>query len=204
MVRSRLWLVIGLAGAIAPVAAGAPQQDALRAEATRMHSKLVAIAERGEKPVPAKNAPPLRTTFTDREVNAYFKLQGPTFMPEGVADPQLAIDHGGRVRARAIVDLDAALKPKQRSWLDPLAWVGGKMEVTAAGVLRAANGRGQFALETATLGGVSVPPSLVQELVSYYTRSPEKPTGFELDKPFELPSGIRTVETRRGAATILQ
>jgi hypothetical protein len=194
------------AGLLVATTAGAPAQDPLKADASRMQNKLATIVQRGEK-TPAKgarSAPVQRTTFTDREVNAYFRVHGPTFMPEGVADPQLAIDRGGKVRARAIVDLDAALKPKQRSWLDPLAWVGGKMEITAAGVLRAADGRGQFALETATLGGVSVPTSLVLELVSYYTRTPESPTGFALDKPFELPSGIRSVETTPGAATILQ
>jgi hypothetical protein len=194
------------AGLLVAGTAGAPAQDPLKADASRMQNKLATIVERGEK-TPARGArstPARRTTFTDREVNAYFKVHGPTFMPEGVADPQVAIDRGGKVRARAIVDLDAALKPKQRSWLDPLAWVGGKMEITAAGVLRAADGRGQFALDTATLGGVSVPTSLVLELVSYYTRTPDSPAGFALDKPFELPSGIRSVETTPGAATILQ
>jgi hypothetical protein len=82
--------------------------------------------------------------------------------------------------------------------------VGGSVEVTAAGTLKTADGRGQFALETATLGGVTVPKSLIQELVSYYSRSPELPSGVNLDQPFELPSQIRTVETGRGAATIVQ
>ena len=76
--------------------------------------------------------------------------------------------------------------------------------MTAAGTLKTGEGRGQFALESATLGGVTVPKSLLQELVSYYSRSPELPNGVNLDQPFELPARIRTVETGRGAATIVQ
>jgi hypothetical protein len=44
----------------------------------------------------------------------------------------------------------------------------------------------------------------LQELVSYYSRTPEMPDGISLDKPFVLPAAIQTVETRRGAATVVQ
>ena len=186
---------------IATLVAGA--QSRPRTDADRMLTKLVSIAERSEAP-PSAASSPLRTSFTDREVNAYFQEHGPSFLPEGVADPEVVIDEAGRLQARAIVDLDAALKPQQRSWLDPLAWVGGKVEVTAAGILRASAGRGQFALERATLAGVAIPNSLLQELVSYYSRSPENPRGFNLAEPFELPARIREVHTRRGAATVVQ
>jgi len=146
----------------------------------------------------------VRTTFTDREVNSYFKVYGPTFLPEGVVDPQLAIDEGGRVRAKSLVNLDTIRAAKPRGWLDPLAYVTGSVEVTAAGTLKTADGRGVFALETATLGGITVPKSLLQELVSHYSRSPESPSGISLEQPFALPSRIRMVETGRGAATVVQ
>jgi hypothetical protein len=168
-----------------------------------MLRKLEAIDARGKVP-PGPRRAPVRTTLTDREVNAYFKVYGPAFLPGGVVDPQLAIEEGGRVRAKSLVDLDKVRAAKPRGWLDPLAYVGGSVEVTAAGTLKTADGRGQFALEAATLGGVTVPKSLIQELVSYYSRSPELPAGVNLDQPFELPSQIRTVETGRGAATIVQ
>ena len=102
------------------------------------------------------------------------------------------------------VDLDAALKPKERSVFDPLAWVGGKTEVTASGVVRAQNGKGQLQLESATLGGISIPKSLLQQLVSYYTRTPEEPAGFDIDKPFDLPANITSVEISRGQAIVVQ
>jgi hypothetical protein len=175
-------------------------QDSSLVDAAAMEKKLVAIGERGENPA-RPGAPQLRTAFTDREVNAYFRVKGPEFLPAGLVNPELFIDDAGKVRARATVDLDKALKP---SLLNPLSWVGGKTEVTAAGVVRAADSMGTLQLETATLAGISIPKSVLQQLVSYYTRTPDTPEGFDLDKPFRLPSNIRSVDTRRGHATVVQ
>ncbi len=174
----------------------------MRRDADGMVRKLEAIAARGKRPV--VNARPMRTTFTDSEVNAYFKVYGSTFLPQGVVDPQLAIEQGGRVRAKSLVDLDAVRASKPRGWMDPMAWVSGKLEVTVAGTLTAGDGRGVFALEAATLGGITVPKVVLQELVSHYSRSPELPGGVNIDQPFPLPSQIRTVETGPGAATVVQ
>lgn len=196
----RASVVLGLA---VLCAAGAAAQDPLRRDADGMQRKLEAIDARAKASAGARR-PPARTTITDREVNAYFKVYGPAFLPEGVVEPQLAIEDGGRVRAKSQVDLNAVRAAKPRGWLDPLAYVGGSVEVTAAGTLKTGDGRGQFALETATLGGITVPKSLLQELVSYYSRSAELPNGVNLDQPFELPARIRTVETGRGAAIITQ
>ena len=71
-------------------------------------------------------------------------------------------------------DLDKALKP---SLLNPLSWFGGKTEVTAAGIVRAENGKGTIDLQSATLAGISIPKSVLQQVVSYYTRTPESPEG---------------------------
>lgn len=188
-------------------AAAAPAQDAAaRADAVSMERKLVAIVSHGEAQhaSPSKAAPTQRTSFTDRELNAYFNVYGPEFLPEGVANPQLAFDRGGRIRAKAIVDLDRALKPKERSWLDPLAWLSGKVDVMGEGTLKATNGTGVFELETATIAGLTVPKAFLQEVVSYYFRSADNPKGFQFDQPFELPSAIRSVETSAGRAIVVQ
>lgn len=168
-----------------------------------MSKKLDAIIARSTVPS-GRARTPLRTSLTEQEVNSYFAVAGPTFLPDGVMNPQVTIDDGGRLRARAIVDLDKAAKPKDRSWFDPLAWVSGKVEMIASGTLRAANGSGTFGLESASLGGVPIPRSLVQEIVSYYSRTPDTPQGFDLDKPFPLPANIRSIETQRGTAVIVQ
>jgi hypothetical protein len=200
------WRLVTVAFALAGLAGSAslPAQDPLRADADSMQRKLMAIAARSELK-PAQRPTPMRTTFTEREVNAYFKVNATDVVPTGIVNPQLSIDEGGRVRAKALVDLQAAVKPKERSWLDPLAWVPpGQIEVTAAGVIQAAEGKARVAIESATLGGVPVSKSVLQELVAYYSRTPEHPAGVNLDEPFELPANIRAVETRRGTATVVQ
>jgi hypothetical protein len=78
------------------------------------------------------------------------------------------------------------------------------MPVTVAGVVQTSNGRGTIVIERATLGGVPISPAVLQELVKYYSRTPESPEGVDLSRPFELPANIRSIETRRGGATIVQ
>jgi hypothetical protein len=192
----------GLCGLIVTVSVRAAQ-DPAAADATAMAHKLEAIINRSEAP-PKPPPKSLRTTFTDREVNAYFKVNSKDLLPEGVKDANVAIDEGGKVRAQALVRLDEALQTKKRSWYDPMAYLSGTVLVTATGRLEAADGKGTFVLDGATLGSVPVSTSVVLMLVNYYTRTPETPQGFDLDKPFPLPASIRSVETKRGAATIVQ
>ena len=179
------------------------RQEPTRRDAATMEQKLVAIATRGTAAHDPK-LPPVRTSFTEQEVNALFQYSQLVQLPAGLVNPRLTIADGGLLTGRATVDLDAIRKSKERTMLDPLSYVAGSVEVTAIGTLKTANGQGTFDLQSATLGGVSIPKSLLQELVSYYSRTPETPTGFSLDKPFALPAAIQNVETRRGSATVVQ
>jgi hypothetical protein len=182
-------------------ALAAAAQDLTQKEADSMGNKLLAVLERGTQQHP-RTGKPLRTSFTERELNAYLKYYGET--PPGLVNPRIMIVEAGRLEARAVVDLDAIRKSKERGWLDPLGYVTGSMEVRAIGMLKTANGRGTLELLSATLGGVPLPKTLLQELVAHYTRTPEMPAGFNLDQPFDLPHNIRQVEIQRGAATIVQ
>jgi hypothetical protein len=190
-------LVVGLS------APSSMPQALTQAEADSMGRKVQLMMEQGEKPR-AKTAPPLRTAFTEREVNAYFKHYGPAIMPPGVVDPQVTILDGGRVTARAVADLDAVRKSKERGWLDPMNLVTGSLEVKMAGKVVGANGVGVLQLESASVGGVPVSKALLRELVAFYTKTPENPDGFDIDKPFVMPVNIRSFETKLGAATVVQ
>jgi hypothetical protein len=181
----------------------ATAQDFSRDEADSMAKKLAFIIETADRDR-GRNAPPLRTSFTDREVNAYSSVYGPTFLPPGVTNPRLAIGDRGRVVARGIVDLGAVRRSRQRDWLDPLAYVNGSLEVVAAGVFAGADGLGVFQFESATVGGLAVPKSVLQELVRYYTTSDQMPAGFDIDAPFALPGNIRSISSESGRATIVQ
>ena len=125
-------------------------------------------------------------------------------IPPGIVEPRLNALGDGRVGGQAVVDLDAVRKQKQRGWLDPMAYLTGSLPLTASGLLITKDGVGRFQLESAQISGVSVPKSLLQELLAYYSRTPEKPHGISMDDPFELPAHIREIRVERGQATILQ
>jgi hypothetical protein len=197
--------IAALAAAVALSTGGdlAYGQDPTRAEADAMQAKLARVEAAAETPR-AVGAPPFSTTFTEREINAYLALEGPGFLPPGIAMPRVQVGDGGRVRTRSIVDLDGVRRSRERSAFDPLAYVTGAVEVVATGRMEAGDGRGAIRYESATVGGVTVPKSVAQELLRFYTRTPERPSGFAFDEPFALPAGVRAVSTERGAVTVTQ
>ena len=80
----------------------------------------------------------------------------------------------------------------------------GRVPITATGVLTTSNGLGRFQLESATVGGVPVPKMMLQEIVSYYSRTPRNPAGINIDDPFPLPARIREIQVERGQAVVVQ
>jgi len=178
-------------------------QDASRADSAAMASKIARMQEVGAHPRPPK-AQPVRTSFTDREMNAYLQVEGPSFLPAGITNPSISTGESGRVTARAMIDLDAVRLSQQRGLLDPLAFVRGSVEVVATGFVVARNGSGTGSLESATIAGIPVPKRVVEELLRFYTRTPQRPQGFGLDDEIELPAQIRSVTVEPGRVTVSQ
>jgi hypothetical protein len=146
-----------------------------------------------------------RTTITENEVNSYLVFDAREQLPTGVVEPSVTILGTGRLAGRAVVDLDAVRRGRASSSLfDPTNYLTGRLPVTATGTLITNNGVGRFQLESATVGGVPVPKLLLQEIVSYYSRTPDKPSGIGLDDPFALPARIREIQVERGQAIIVQ
>src|SRR5262252_4593716 len=188
-----------LASAIA-LDAAADAQSARR-DADLMKQKVATINRLGEKPLNARR----RTTVTEKELNAYLALEPPAELPKGVVNPTVSILGGGRLSGRAVVDLDAVRKESPpKSLLDPKNLLIGRLPITATGVLTTSNGIGRFSLESASVGGLPLPKFLLQEILSYYSRSPEKPDGINLDDPFMLPVRIREIQVGRGQAIVVQ
>ena len=175
-----------------------------RAEADAMQKKIDRVAATAEAPPRPASARPLTTTFTEREINAYLTLDGPDFLPAGIAMPRVRLGEDNRVEARATVDLDGVRRSRERSVFDPLAYVTGAVEVVAIGTVEGRGGEGLIRYESATVGGVAVPKTVAQELLRFYTTTPERPRGFAFDEPFALPVGLRAVSVQRGAATVTQ
>ena len=188
------------------LAAGAVQISAQpklsKQDATRFAAKLAQIEKNAE--TPRKGGTARSIQVTDAEVNAYLRyLAGPQ-VPVGIAEPDIRGIGNGRVTGRAIVDLDAVRTQKKRGWTDPLGYLMGRLPISAAGTLTAKNGIGRFQLESAEISGVTIPKSLLQELLSYYSRTPEDPDGINMDEPFALPSGIQEIRIGQGTAVIVQ
>jgi hypothetical protein len=192
-------LAVLAALAIAPLVA---QERLTKQDADRFQSKLGRIVIQGKSA--AKSAQPRSTALTDVELNSYLRFDAKDQVPVGILEPMLNALGNGRVAGRAVVDLDAVRRQKQRGWLDPVGYLSGRLPVTATGILTTREGKGQFQLESAEISGVAVPKGVLQELLSFYSKTPENPGGINMDAPFELPARIREIRVGSGTSTVVQ
>ena len=172
-----------------------------RRDATLLKQKVATITAHAEK-APRQ---PRKTLVTESEVNSYLVYEAREQLPTGVVEPSITILGGGRLSARAVVDLDAVRREKNpTSLLDPMNYLMGKVPVSAVGVLKATNGVGHLELESAAISRLPIPKFLLQEIVGYYSRTAANPAGINLDDPFALPARIREIQVERGQAIIVQ
>jgi hypothetical protein len=174
--------------------------DVSREQAEIFDQKLTRIRGFAE----TRSDKPRETPITQDEVNSYLRYKAGDQVPSGVTEPTIAIHEGGRLSGRAVVDLDVIRRKGSGGWFDPTSYLTGRLPVTASGLLRTDNGRGQFTLERAAVSGVPVPKSFLQELLSYYSRSDDYPNGINMDDPFDLPADIRRIDVAPSRAVIVQ
>jgi len=203
-----MWRAVRATSTVVVCALGLASIASLRADvraskrdAALLKQKVATINDRAAKPSKIAR----RITITESEVNSYLVYEARDQIPVGVVDPSITVLGPGRLSARAVVDLDAVRKQKApTSLLDPMNYLMGRLAVTAVGRLRTANGVGRIDLESSSVGSIPIPKILLQEIVGYYSRSPEKPSGISLDDPFPLPARIREIQVDRGQAIIVQ
>ena len=202
--------VVALALGLALTAQLSGQQRFTKQDADRCQGKLGRITAFATTPTAkaaatsSASAKSQTTQLTDTELNSYIRYHLREQVPAGIVDPTLNALGDGRVSGTTMVDLDGIRKSRQRGWTDPLNYLTGQMQLTASGVLVTQNGVGRFQLESAQISGVTIPKSLVQELLSYYSKSAENPSGISLDDPFELPARIKEIRVGRGEAMVVQ
>jgi hypothetical protein len=206
MIRRSFDAPLGAIIVVLMVAVAVSAQDAAaRKDADAARKKFADILAAGDQPASKTPKAVHRTTVTERELNAYLASDGAPQLPAGVVDPSVNILGAGRVSGRAVVDLDAVRKSNPPTGLlDPRTLLRGHLPVTATGVLKTGGGEGRFELESATVGGIPIPKLFLQEIVSYYSKSPEKASGVSLDDPFDLPAGIREIQVQTGQAVVVQ
>jgi hypothetical protein len=172
-----------------------------RRDAARLQAKL----DRITKARPLAGRASGATAITETEVNSYLQYELKDRIPAGVTDPWVSILENGRLSGRATVDLARVAQSRNSGgMLDPFNYLTGSMPLEVTGVLKTGNGVASFAVESASISSVPVPLWMVQEIVSYYSKSESSPKGVALDRPFVLPNGIREIRTARGQATVVQ
>jgi hypothetical protein len=171
-------------------------------DADSLSRKLLVMRQHADAPVAGQRLTPI----TEDEVNAFLRLTLSDRLPVGVRDPQVTLVGDGKLSARAIVDLDAVRRAARNGgeWLDPRQFLAGQLPVSVRGLLRAENGTARFELDGADVNGIPLPRMLLQEIVTYYSRSAEFPSGVALDAPFELPARIREIHVDAHQAVVVQ
>jgi hypothetical protein len=199
--RSSIWvclLVLGGLGALQAAAVSEQQADAFA-------RKMALVTQQGVNSVAAPSKTPRRTSFSEGELNSWFTYRAQDVLPAGVSDPRVTIVGDGRLKAVATVDLEAVGKRRATGGvLDPWSYLGGRLPVAVTGVLRTQDGMGRFDLEEAAVSGVPIPKSVMQQIVSYYSRTDTSPDGVRLDDGFALPAKIKQIEVGQGQAVVVQ
>lgn len=185
-----------LLAAVAVAQGSAPSRPLADAFAT----KIATINEHAESGATTAR----RTALSEPELNSWFVFRAQPLLPEGLTQPQVSIVGNGRLLGTATVDLEAIGKRRSTSGSSLWSYLGGRVPLSVTGLLHTKDGQGRFELQAADLSGVPVPKTLLQELLSYYTRTPERPQGVRLDDPFELPANIRHIEVGQGRAVVVQ
>ena len=211
IVRSRIISRLGVTLAalmLAAIATRAVNADArfTKAGSDAFQRKLTTIVQGGTASTAgAAGKTAKQTPILENELNSYLRYELREEVPVGVTEPTITILGDGRVAGSAVVDLDAVKQSRQStSWFDPMRLLSGKLPVTASGVLQTQQGTGRFVLESAEISGIPVPKTVLQQVVSYYSRSAQNPSGVNLDDAFELPARIREIRVQPGQAIVVQ
>jgi hypothetical protein len=167
----------------------------------RLERKIEEITKNASmEPVRSK-----RTPMSEPEVNSHLNFNLKDKIPRGLTNPQVTILGDGQLAGRVFVDIDEFKRNRNSGGIiDPLKYISGRVPLTARGLLRTQDGKGRFQLGSAEILGVPLPRPIVQELVAFFSRTPENPNGFDMDAPFNLPAKIREVVVNRGEAVMVQ
>jgi hypothetical protein len=203
--RGTPWFTAAAVAGTIAVAALAAADVYTRADSTSMRQKIERIVQT-ERTVAQRKAPAgLTTPLSQREVNSYLRYDLAPQVPVGIADPVITILGEGRLLGEAVVDLDAVSRANPpKGFFDPMRLLTGRLPLRVQGVLATSSGTGRFSLESASLAGLPIPKSVLQTLLSHYSRSQEKPDGIGLDDPFALPAAIREIRVEPGRALVVQ
>ena len=177
--------------------ASLPPQNDPSALADEVSSKLQALRENHE----LGDHKASETEIKEQEFNAYLLHHFANQLPDGVENPWIRFSDGPTL-AGATLDLDVLKSKMPESSM--VQYLSGRVPLELSARLHTEDGVGRLELESVVLSGLPIPLTLIQQLVTTYTKGPSRPNGFRLDEPFPLPYGIDSVQVLTGRMLLRQ
>ena len=191
------------AAAPAPAPAATPRPKApagLSWEDADQVAETVARLERRLKAGKPASREPI--TVSERQVNSYVALALGSKLPASVSGLSFRFEPE-RLAASGMLDLDAVKEKLPKTGASTLlSFLSGTVPVAVKGRFQGASGQGQVVVEEAAVNGISLPPSVLAQIVAQATRSSKQPAGFDLLAPFPLPWTARSVRLEAGRAVV--
>jgi hypothetical protein len=138
---------------------------------------------------------------TEGELNSYLNLELAGKLPKGVSELQVRLDRD-RISVSGMVDLDQVQGKASTSRLSPLALLSGRLPVQIQGRLMNFNGFGAIEWEDIRVSSLSLPVSVLGQLVASSTRDDANPEGIDIQAPFRLPYACRQMRLEPGRALL--
>ena len=160
-------------------------------EAESMGRKLDTITQAGPPAKGKKGRDSI--TVTEGEVNSYLNLTYASKLPSGLSDVAVSFDTE-RIHARGLLDLERVRDkmPEMSPW-SPLALLRGKVPIELTGRFTTRNGMGHFEAEEASISGLPVPITLLDQIIRSATTTATDPDGVNIQEPFRLPYGMTRI-----------
>lgn len=198
MIPGSLGLALLLLGSANPPPRPAPPRPGLSwTESDSLVRKLRAIESRQQ----AKVKRPETVLVTEGELNSYLNLELAPKLPKGVSDLLVRLDRD-HVFASGVVDLDQVQAKPSTSRFSPLALLSGRVPVQIQGRLMNLNGFGAIEWEDIRISSLSLPASVLGQLVAASTRDAENPEGVDIQAPFRLPHACQRLRLEPGRALL--
>jgi hypothetical protein len=137
---------------------------------------------------------------TERQLNSFVNLTLAEAIPPELSDLELRLEKD-RLGARGRVDLDQLRAKMPEGGASAfLSMLSGVVPVELGARVESAEGLLRLELEKVLIGGVSLPPALLVQAVSFATRNEERPDGLDIAAPVEMPYTARRVRLEPGRA----
>jgi hypothetical protein len=137
---------------------------------------------------------------TERQLNSFVNLSLAEQIPPELSDLEFQLG-ADRLRARGRLDLDQLqAKMPEGGAASLLSMLSGVVPVELGARVQSAEGLFQLELEEVTIGGLSLPPALLAQIIAFATKKEDRPDGMDIAAPVALPWTARQVRIEPGRA----